>query len=194
MVYLAKYRRGEVSYPSKYNLIRNGTVSDEEAFFLLYYTGSASSWVNEDLRQTGVQSTKCKELFSKHLEVVMSKLPSFNGIAYRMDDPSGDKQDVLRWFKRNMGKKIQIPHFLSTAKEDYDNSPIVWQIQTLKAGSRGKDITECANNDVELEVLFSRNSKFLIENIDVDKGYVYLTEISDTVECDIILKGLYHNK
>lgn len=97
----------------------------------------------------------------------------------------------LIWFESKMGKIFTIPYFLSTAKEDYDNSDLVWQISTHHTNSQGRDISNLSNNKYELEVLFDKGVKFKIKYLDRSKNYIYLEEVDSSSVSDFDLVGLY---
>ena len=186
------YRTGDKSLDDNLKgMIENG-LTEEEAFFILAYTGSASSWVNSELRDGHLPSTKCKEVFVNKLNQALAKVSSFNGnIAFRMDEPHSNSEEVLKWFHSKIGSKFKVPYFLSTAKEDYNNSSIVWQINTLTEGSFGKDISQLTNNKYEKEVLFRTGSCFEIIKVDEKKNYIHLNEVINSEQIEFDLVGDY---
>lgn len=131
--------------------------------------------------------TKCKYLFAKFFDDSLEKIPSYDGIVYRMDNPNADADFELAWFAKNIGKNILLRHYLSTSIERWDNRPITWEIRTLNNGSFGKDIIEL--NTTEKEVLFKRNSKFTI--IKVESSTVFMREIEKASHVDIELTKDY---
>ncbi len=145
---------------SQADLKKLNQLNDFESFFITYYIGQGISWLNDDLRNGINLITKCKYLFAKFFDDSLEKIPSYDGIVYRMDNPNADADFELAWFAKNIGKNILLRHYLSTSIERWDNRPITWEIRTLKNGSFGKDIIEL--NTTEKEVLFKRNSKFTI--------------------------------
>ena len=169
-------------------------LTDEEAFFILGHTGSYSSWVNGPLRYGSELDTYCKQFFADRLDNVLNKIPSFNdNYVYRMDSPDGSKEQILKWFKKNVGAIIQIPFFLSTSKENWENTEVIWRIKTLKSGSKGKDLTLLTNNRSESEVLFKMNSYFKILDFEITNGIVEMEEIEKSTS-GIKLIGLYFEK
>lgn len=187
-----KYRNGDQSLDNNLKgMIKNG-LDEEEAFMMLAYTGSYSSWVNSDLRNSRMSNCECKREFISRLNMALDKVIAFNNqTVFRMDSPSEDKDKVLNWFDSKVESIFRIPYFLSTAKEDYENTEIVWKIKTLAENSLGKDISDITNNQHELEVLFRTGSCFLIENVDFDKAYITLSEVSNDSQVDFELTGCY---
>jgi len=182
------YRSIELSGIDEYKL------TDEEAFFILSFTGSYSSWINLPLRNGYLLETKCKEFFASSLEKALEKLPSYNeGYVFRMDTPTGSKSVVLNWFEANIEKVITTPYFLSTATENYENTEITWHIKTLPNDSKGKNLELLTNNIPEKEVLFKRNALFKIKEIDHEKGIIEMEEVVQS-DNSIKLTGFYFER
>ena len=185
---------GEEFKPNLNGMVENN-LTEEEAYFVLAYTGSASSWINSELRSGKTPLCICKQSYIHYLDKSLEKIaPSKNPIVYRMDSPYGDTKEVLKWFKKNKNKVINIPYFLSTAKEDYNNSPIVWKINTLSQNSYGKDISNLTNNKTELEVLFMRNAKFKIVNVDYASSIIFLSEVTQESEFQYNMTNYYFKR
>lgn len=186
------YRQGDLSLEKNLGgMVKNG-LNEEEAFMILAYTGSHSSWVNSEMRNGQIINCKCKTEFIERLNNALAKIISFdNQIVFRMDSPSDDKEVILNWFKKKIGCIFKIPFFLSTAKEDYKNTEIVWNIKTLSENSLGKDISDITNNSTELEVLFNYGSCFKIDSVDFNRAYVNLIEVSSNSAVNFRLTQLY---
>jgi hypothetical protein len=186
------YRNGDKSFDDNLKGMTENGLSEEEAFFILAYTGGSSSWINLELRNSNLPKSKCKGEFVKRLNDSLSKVKSFdNDMVFRMDNPPGENEETLTWFQGKIGSKFRIPYFLSTAKEDYENSELVWQIKTLNQNSLGKDISRLTNNKYELEVLFQTGSCFEIIGIEKERRYVHLNEIFSHSKVDFELTGFY---
>lgn len=190
--WLESYGQGVKSLEQNLGGMSKNGLSKEEAFMILAYTGSFSSWVNSELRNSQITSCKCKSEFIKRLNESLDKIVSFdNQLVYRMDEPSEDTGVVLNWFNKKIGCFFKIPYFLSTAKEDYKNTEIVWEIRTLLENSLGKDISDITNNEYEHEVLFRTGSCFMIESVDFNKTYINLIEVSSNTQVDFELTRCY---
>ena len=188
-----RYKNGDKSLEDNLSGIQKNSLSNDEAFYILAYTGSSSRWLNSDLRNNVVVRNVCKQLYIDNLNNSLDKVAPFNnGIVYHMDSPSAEDVEILDWFESKIGRKFKIPFFLSTSKEDYKNSPIVWEIETLKKESYGKDISNITNNKYEYEVLFRTESCFEIKRVNREKQYIYLKEVEADSNCDFNLTGLYH--
>lgn len=177
-----RYRKGITETSKHISVELRGltefSIDDEEAFFILAYTGSYSSWLNDNLRNGLPLNTNCKKYFATRLCEALDKLPSYNNnIVFRMDNPSGEKKTILSWFGNNIGKTIKTPYFLSTSKDNYGNTEIVWKIKTLNANSFGKDLDLLTNNKIEKEVLFKCNAHFAIQDVDMKIGIIEMQEV-----------------
>jgi hypothetical protein len=157
------------------------------------YTATASGWLNDSAREGKPSKCPCVEVFAEGLKSCLRKLPAYQGTAYRMErcDEEGIKSG---WFADHVGSSFRLPYFLSTARFDYNNSPMVWIIQTC-AGGKGRYIGDMANGPGEQEVLFRMNSYFEIIRVDgnnPDKVLVYLQELPDATEEMFDLTSLYY--
>jgi hypothetical protein len=190
--WFVRYRNGDKSLEANLKGMIDNNLSEDEAFFILAYTGRCSGWINRNLKDGFPLDSDCKIQFANYLEQALDKMPSSNGgLVFRMDY-SGNEKSRLQWFSKHIGMKFQIPYFLSTAKFGYKNSEVVWEIRTLKERSYGKDISDLCNDEEEREVLFKRNSSFEIVSVDRSGKFVNLVEIPANVEIDFLLVGLYY--
>jgi hypothetical protein len=166
-------------------------LKDEEAFFILAFTGSYSSWINLPLRNGYPLETECKKYFADCLDNALDKVPCFNDrYVFRMDTPIGSKQNLLDWFKNNIGNIVTTPYFLSTSKVNYENAEITWYIKTLKTESKARDLELLTNNAIEKEVLFKRDAFFKILKVDHAEGVVKMEEV-EKPENSVKLTGFY---
>jgi hypothetical protein len=154
--------------------IESFDLSPDEALHVLAYTGWSAKWINSNIiNGKYLRNISCL-LFIENLDKALVKIQTVNNrIVYHMTSHMIDNFSV--------GDLLKIPFYLSTAKEDFENSNIVWVISTLDSNSRGRDISTISNNKYEKEVLFLRNSKFKLKNIrkEGDKTLMYLDEFSD---------------
>lgn len=152
-------------------------LSNEEAFFILIHTGSFSSWINQPLRSGFSLDSKCKERYAMELENSLSKLPPHNNeLVFRMDSPDGDKEEVFAWFKYNINKVFRVPYFLSTSKDNWGSTDVIWRIKTKNEDSQARDLAYLTNNKSEKEVLFKRNTFFEIKKVHENEGIVDMQE------------------
>ncbi|WP_162427275.1 ADP-ribosyltransferase [Pontibacter pudoricolor] len=193
MPWFIDYRSGSTKFEANLKGMKDYNLTEQEAFFLLAYTSSYSGWVNGDLRDGNKHNRDDIALFSDGLYCVLNKIPAFgSSFVYRMESQVADVDEELSWFERKTNSTFMLPYFLSTAKEDYKNSSVVWQIKTLEQGSLARDISNLTNNKSEKEVLFNRNAKFIIRGIDRATSYVYLEEVSPALKADFKLTGIYY--
>lgn len=171
---------------------------DEVDFFIKSYTGEFSAWINEDLRNGIELSCNCKKVFRTGLNIALSGLQSFdNQTIYRMDLPGGDVFTTLNWFKKRIGQSFETPYFLSTSKDNFQNTDIIWIIKTLATDSKGKDISNLSTSLAEKEILFQTESCFKILGVDIwkeeddYKGYLHLEEMPQGTICNVDVTGFY---
>lgn len=188
---LEKYRNGVKESRINWTGITKYGLSDEEAFFILAYSSGTSKWINAELRLGKELSTNCKKLFSEQLDYSLSKMPSLNeSLVYRMQIGIERNSEIKR-FQSRVNSTFIVPQYLSTAKENYNNSAVVWKIKTLTIESKGKDISDLSNHRYEKEVLFERNSKFEITAVDELHSCIMMQEISSTANVDFDINALY---
>jgi len=153
----------------EYNLTK------DEALHVLAYTGFSAMWINSALKKNVLNSNHNK--FVDFLDKALAKLPSTSFYKlFRM--VSGNEFEYA--VSLEVGKEYIIPQYLSTAKEDYNNTDEVWIITTLNEESKGRDIENISNCRDEKEVLFVRGFKFKVVNYRKinDKRYFYLEEVA----------------
>jgi len=109
-----------------------------DGWHVLAYTATTSGWMNDSAREGKQNICPCIEVFEAGLTASLDKLSPYHGITYRMErcDEEGIKSG---WFHKNIGRTFFAPYFLSTATFDYNNSPMVWIIQTSE-NSNGRNI------------------------------------------------------
>lgn len=164
-------------------------LTDEEAFFILSYTATFSSWINFPLRNRQVL-TDCQTYYATALDSALSKLPKCNcPYLYRMDSPLCGKNEELHWFVKQKGKIIRVPNFLSVAKSNWENTETTWKIAIKHSESNAFDLDQCRNNPEEDEAVYKRNSLFKV--LDVTGGVILLEEMDKATEPIIELTGTY---
>lgn len=171
------------------------SLSNEEAFFILSHTGSYSSWINGSLRSGRQFDTQCQQYFADKLNEALSKLPCFNDKkVYRMDEPlTDDIEQVFSFFEKNNGKVMRTPYFLSTSKDNWENTSLTWDIKTLQEDSKARDLSLITNNNTEKEVLFKGDSYFKIKGVNRGSKIVFMEEVSEcTMDADLV--GFYFEK
>lgn len=152
-------------------------LSEEEQHALNQYISFESYIINEKLRN-GNALNELQQEFVKKLDSALKKLPNYKGNISR-SLYFGDKsaaEDFVKKFK--VGDEITFPEFISTtcSKELYNPEGEV-QI-FIVASKKGRDITPV--NKAEKEVLYERNAKFKVIDIEekADMYFVRLEEIN----------------
>jgi hypothetical protein len=180
--------RAGVSQPVLEGIVKHN-LSDQEAFFIVSYTATFSSWINLPLR-LGEQLTECQQFYADGLDSALSKLPCCDSEnVFRMDSPMCSKEDELEWFNARCGEFIRLPYFLSVAKSNWKNTDLTWRITTRRLKSSAADLNLCRNNPSEDELLYRRNSVFEIRG--VKAGMVILEEADSQQNSYIELVGNY---
>jgi len=168
----------------------SNNITIEEAFPVLFFTSDGSDWINKLLRNNDILN-ELEDLYKHLLLNSLNKIHSFSDKkVYRMDSPHGDYNEILKWFKAKKQEGINIPYFLSTSKENWNSSPIIWEITTMNQ-SLGKDISNLSQVSSEKEVLFTCNSSFQV--IDVRDNVVYMEETNYN-KAGILLCNSYWGK
>lgn len=165
-------------------------LSAEDGFFIRFYTGSCSSWVNCDKRNCNEYDSACKQYFAVELEAALRKLPVFVGKAWRWEE-ADDELRKFNWFKDRVGLTVRIPYFLSTSKDDVTADPMLWEITSISNG-HARDVTPMSNAPCEQEILFIPDSKFKIIGVKNDNRTVIMKELSPDFITEFDLCRVYY--
>jgi hypothetical protein len=182
-------------------VLRKLGITEQDANVITKYTTQFHTQVNAlennslvDLRNPASLSkesyTDAVRKFNTHLEQSLMKLPgTTDKELYRVEVFSED-----RWRKYTSGEPVSISSFLSTSNSktsDYFMAPFD-EIKPFnsrnelvrtriviqpKAGSAAKNIIELSDVAGEREVLFNRNSSFILDKYDKENYIVYLKEL-----------------
>ncbi|MCD8086928.1 MAG: minor capsid protein, partial [Clostridiales bacterium] len=134
------------------------------------YMSSGVAYPLNDALRNGDTLTTTQAQLVRDLDTALTKLPDYEGTVYRsvstsmIDDPAA----FLAQHQEN--NVVKSPAYTSTGKTVYDPS---MEIQYVITSKRGKDISSI--NVKEQEVLFKRNTKFIVER--VDGKTLYMTEV-----------------
>ena len=106
----------------------------------------------------------------------------------------GGEEKFYSWFNNRVGAIICFPNFLSSSMRRWPNHNCYLEIAT-STNSNGKYIGFLTNKeDLEQEVTFLPNSKFLITSVDQANYTVHLEEVPSDQECNYILGSSYMRK
>ena len=131
---------------------------EEEAALIKYISPDAYA-LNDKLRR-GIDLTEFEKEWIMNLDKALDKMPEYEGTVYRSVSNYGI-DDVEAFIKSHVvGKRKIFPSYISSSLGVYDES---FPIQYVIKSKHGKDVT--GHNQSEKEILFKRNSKFLITKV-----------------------------
>lgn len=142
------------------------SLSEAEEYALNSYISSGAYRVNGILRSGGKLSKEDKEII-ENLDKALDKMPDYRGTVYRSVSSFGIENVDAYIKSHKVGDDKIFPSYLSSSVETYDSS---FPIQYVIKSKNGKDIR--AYNQSEKEILFKRNTSFLITKIDGNTIYM----------------------
>tara|TARA_B100000809_G_scaffold264856_1_gene321893 strand:- start:1605 stop:2123 length:519 start_codon:yes stop_codon:yes gene_type:complete len=145
---------------------------EHESDIVQLYSSVGSKWLNDYLKQKR-SDCNCQNFIIKTINSQLKKQKKYsNRIVFRMDDYFED--NFLKW---NLKKTniIELPYFLSTSKENWNNKKYIIKIKTSRQ-SKGIDLLNFGIDTSDMEVLFPLNSKFEIKSI--INNFIELEEIN----------------
>lgn len=145
-------------------------LSEEEKYALSQYIGSESYRINEKLRN-GKGLTFEEEKFINNLDNALRKMPKYQGILTRSLDflYESDLKKFLEQYQT--GKIVEYSAYTSATKGNIYNPD--GQVQIIfEDTTRGRDIS--VYNSEENEILYPRNSKFLVVERVNKNGKIFL--------------------
>lgn len=164
-----------LNYENKVNELQNKiesskiNLSDEEQYAINQYISSESYKINEILRNN-LKLDNIQENIVKHLDKALNKCKNYNGNIVRVLDITDNKK-LKEFIEMNkVNKPIMFNEYLSfSSKSKYnENANVV--IYTVS--NKAKDLRNF--NPGESEILYPRNSRFIVENIKKIDGKYYL--------------------
>ena len=145
-------------YKSK--VVNNKEINNNEKYALNSYISSESYKINEALRNNTELSDEQKQTIN-NLDNALNKCKKYNGNVVRVLDIK-DKKDLNKFIRKNQkGQEITFNEYSSFSNKSSYNEKANVIIYTVSKS--GKDIRKY--NPEESEILYSRNSKFLVENV-----------------------------
>lgn len=144
-------------------------LSNDEQYAINQYISSESYKINELLRNN-LKLDDIQENIVKQLDKALDKCRNYNGNIVRVLDIT-DKKELERFIHMNvLNKPIMFNEYLSfSSKSKYnENANVV--IYTVS--NKAKDLRNF--NPDESEILYPRNSRFIVENIKKIDGKYYL--------------------
>lgn len=150
---------------SEYGIIE---LSDEEQLAINRYISSDAYVLNDKLRHQEDLS-EAENSWVESLDRALDKMPEYQGIVYRSVSDFGIR-DVDTFINSYVvGEQRVFSEYLSCSEEIYDES---FPIQFIILSVHGKDIR--SYNGAEKEILFKRDSVFLVTK--VDGTLIYMEE------------------
>lgn len=144
-------------------------LTQDEQWALNEYISSGSYKINEPLRTGGSLSNEQEKLI-ENLDAALGKMPLYQGLVYRSMDSSMILDIDDFWAKHAIGQKISYSAYTSSATKIYDDS---MDIQIIMKSRTGRDIRQY--NSDEFEILFSRNSSFVV--VDRKENTIWMEQI-----------------
>lgn len=164
-----------LNYQNKVNELQNQIESSkiglsyDEQYAINQYISSESYKINELLRNN-LKLDDIQENIVKQLDKALDKCRNYNGNIVRVLDIT-DKKELERFIHMNvLNKPIMFNEYLSfSSKSKYnENANVVIYTVSNKAKNLSKF------NPDESEILYPRNSRFIVENIKKIDGKYYL--------------------
>ncbi|MCI8396165.1 MAG: hypothetical protein HFJ52_00185 [Clostridia bacterium] len=149
--------------------IEDATISEEEQYAINSYISSESYKINDKLRN-GIQLDDMENKIVKDLDSALRKMKNYEGNTIRVLDIKDNKK-LQKFIKSNeVGKEILFKEYLSFSnKTNYnENANVLIYVKSRK----GKDLRRF--NPEESEILYPRNSKFLVENVVEKDGVIHI--------------------
>lgn len=151
-------------------------LSDNETLALNKYIGKDSYILNEKLRD-GNALTDNDKLFIKDLDNALDKMPIYQGNVTRSVYFYNKENLDTFLYEHRTGNIVNYKAYTSTTIGDTYNS--VAQIEAYIKSKNGKDI--CKYNGDEQEVLFKRDTKFIVKDVEIinEKYYLLMEEYDE---------------
>jgi hypothetical protein len=171
-----------LNYENKVNELQNKIesskikLSDEEQYAINQYISSESYKINEILRNN-LKLDSIQENIVKHLDKALNKCKNYNGNIVRVLDITDNKK-LKEFIEMNkINEPIMFNEYLSFSNKSNYNSNANVVIYTVS--SKAKDLR--IFNPNESEIVYPRNSRFIVENIKKidDKYYLLWREVNE---------------
>ena len=155
--------------------ITSEELTDTDVKAIFDYMTAKSYVVNEKLR-TGAELLPEDTEFIKNLDNALAKMPNYEGNLQRslLFSDNVEMDSFIR--RHSVGNKVTYSEYLSTTKGTVYNPEGQVQIY-IRDAKKGKDISSL--NEKEKEVLYERNSSFLVENVVLKDGKYYILVVED---------------
>lgn len=144
-------------------------LSNEEQYAVNQYISSESYKINELLRNN-LKLDNIQQNIVNNLDKALDKCKNYNGNIVRVLDIT-DKKELKKFIHMNkLNKSIMFNEYLSfSSRNDYNKNA---NVIIYTASNKAKDLRNF--NPDESEILYPRNSRFIVENIKKVAGKYYL--------------------
>lgn len=144
-------------------------LSNEEQYAVNQYISSESYKINELLRNN-LKLDNIQQNIVNNLDKALDKCKNYNGNIVRVLDIT-DKKELKKFIHMNkLNKPIMFNEYLSfSSRNDYNKNA---NVIIYTASNKAKDLRNF--NPDESEILYPRNSRFIVENIKKVAGKYYL--------------------
>lgn len=164
-----------INYQNKVNALQNQiksskiSLTDDEQYAINQYISSESYKINELLRNN-LKLDDIQENIVKQSDKALDKCRNYNGNIVRVLDIT-DKKELEKFIHMNkLNKPIMFNEYLSfSSRNDYNKNA---NVIIYTASNKAKDLRNFNPN--ESEILYPRNSKFVVEKTKKVDGKYYL--------------------
>ncbi len=157
-----------------------GQLSDEEEWALLSYKSSGSYKLNAALMD-GRPLDQNQDRMMRALDRALEKLPIYRGKVYRRIDFNMQGPEALEKFlaEHRPGNSVRYPAYTSAStSEDGYKIEGKGRVTLVIQSESGRDLAGYGNNQ-EQEIVFPRQSTFVVERVDTDRDgspIIYMKE------------------
>ena len=164
-----------INYQNKANALQNQiksskiSLTDDEQYAINQYISSESYKINELLRNN-LKLDNIQQNIVNNLDKALDKCKNYNGNIVRVLDIT-DKKELKKFIHMNkLNKPIMFNEYLSfSSRNDYNKNA---NVIIYTASNKAKDLRNFNPN--ESEILYPRNSKFVVEKTKKVDGKYYL--------------------
>ena len=164
-----------INYQNKANALQNQiksskiSLTDDEQYAINQYISSESYKINELLRNN-LKLDNIQQNILNNLDKALDKCKNYNGNIVRVLDIT-DKKELKKFIHMNkLNKPIMFNEYLSfSSRNDYNKNA---NVIIYTASNKAKDLRNFNPN--ESEILYPRNSKFVVEKTKKVDGKYYL--------------------
>lgn len=150
--------------------VKKNTLSDDEILAINKYISSDSYKINEKLRYD-LNLTDNDKKFIKDLDSALNKMPNYKGDLTRSIQ-FYDRERMLEFFEdHKVGRIVTYKEYISATKGEIYNEAAQIQIYILDS-TKGINISKY--NEDEQEILYKRNTQFIVKEIELINGVAHI--------------------